>query len=46
MNIGEEDLLEPADAPASYQGMARAGRSTKIGRGVYCLAEKLNIKGN
>ena len=34
MNIREEDLLEAADALASYGGMAGVGRSTKIGRGV------------
>ena len=30
----EEDLLEAANALTSYRGMARAGRSIKIGQGV------------
>ena len=41
----EEDLLEVANALTSYRGMARAGRSIKIGQGVNQLVEKLNIKG-
>ena len=45
MNITEEDLLEAADARASYRGMAETGRSTKIGLGVNGLAKALNITG-
>ena len=30
----EEDLLEAANALTSYRGMARAGKSIKIGQGV------------
>ena len=45
MIIRGEDLLQAANALTSYWSIAGAGRSIKIGQGVSCLAEKLNIKG-